>query len=122
MSSRDLWSLDDGAPVLHGVRCLACGATMFPPQRYGCEACGAFGDRLVDTTIPTEGRLHSYTTVYLHPKLPTPFLVGEIATSAGPLVRTRLAVDSPVLGMPVVGHVVDDGERQQIEFGAREVG
>ena len=43
-----LYALDaHQQPQLKGVRCVACGTVVFPPQHYGCEQCGSvIGSRL----------------------------------------------------------------------------
>ncbi|BBB01924.1 hypothetical protein RVR_9559 [Actinacidiphila reveromycinica] len=41
--------------VLRAVRCLTCRHLSFPPQTYGCELCGAYGDALQPTLLPGRG-------------------------------------------------------------------
>ena len=53
-------------PVLNGGKCRACGYVFFPPQRYGCESCGALPEKLEAAELRGRGRLHSYATVHLH--------------------------------------------------------
>jgi uncharacterized OB-fold protein len=104
-------SAPEGA-VLHCAHCTACGAMLFPPQAYGCESCGADPSRLEPADVPARGRLHSFTLVHLHAKLPTPFQVGEIATDAQQLIRCRIEHPDPKIGAPVVGvvHAGEDGD------------
>ena len=114
--SGELWRVVDGRPELSAVRCLDCGAVLVPPQHYGCISCGAFGDRIVDEYIEAAGTVHSFTMVHLHDTEPTPFLLGEIATTSRPLVTARLSMDDPVIGARVVGRITGEGETQQFEF------
>ncbi len=117
---RPLWTVVDGSVRLLSTRCLRCGTVAFPPQRYGCPSCGADGDALVESLIPAAGTLHTFTTVHLDPKHETPFQVGEVATSADPLVRCRLRIDRPRIGQQLLARirVGDDGET--LEFVAVE--
>jgi uncharacterized OB-fold protein len=105
------WSEEDGTPAVRGVRCGACGATLFPPQRYGCTACGARGEQLAPVAIPATGTLHAYAMVHRHQSHPTPYLIGEVVLDAGPMVRSLLAPElSPRIGQRVRGVVRDDGQ------------
>jgi uncharacterized OB-fold protein len=111
VASKLFGSAADGA-VLHCAHCTACGSMLFPPQLYGCESCGADPSQLEPADVPARGRLHSFTLVHMHAKLPTPFQVGEIATDAQQLIRCRLDHPNPKIGAPVMGVVRpgDDGD------------
>ena len=62
-----LYTADSGnPPTLNGGRCRACGYVFFPPQKYGCEFCGAPTDQLESVTLAGRGALHSFATVHLH--------------------------------------------------------
>jgi uncharacterized OB-fold protein len=105
------WSDDGGTPTVLGVRCAACGATLFPPQHFGCTACGARGDQLLAVSIPATGTLNSYAMVHRHQSHPTPYMVGEVVLDAGPMVRSLLAPElSPRIGQRVQGALLDDGQ------------
>jgi len=79
-------------PALSGMRCRACGYVFFPPQSYGCENCGAPGDRLEPKSLRGEGTLASFATVHLHQgkDLEAPFTVALIVLDDGPAVRALL--------------------------------
>ncbi len=87
-----------GAEVLadlHGRRCAACGHVFFPPQDYGCEACGAAGDRLAPQDLPGRGALVASARVHQHPL--APFTVGTVLLDAGPAVTAL--IDAPPGGL-----------------------
>ena len=79
-------------PSLNGGKCRACGYVFFPPQRYGCESCGAPPEKLEAAELHGCGRLHSYATVHLHQgkDIEAPFTVGLIVLDDGPAVRSLL--------------------------------
>ncbi len=84
----------DGRPLLRAVLCAECGAVAFPPQRFGCESCGAGADSLKEEGIPADGVVHSSATV--HPRLmgaAAPYAIAEILLDAGPTIRALL--DTP---------------------------
>ena len=90
----ELYSPDSGGiPSLNGGRCRACGYVFFPPQRYGCESCGAPPEQLDAVQLAGSGRLHSYATVHLHQAkdIEAPFTVGLIVLDDGPAIRSTLA-------------------------------
>ena len=121
MSAPPLFGIDAGTVVLSAVKCDVCDAVLFPPQHYGCESCGAAGERLTDVTVPATGRIHSFALVQLHAELPTPFQIAEVVTDAAPLVRARLDHPAPVIGAPVVGIVRDGVDGAQLVFVPEEV-
>ena len=90
---RELYSPDSAdTPALNGGKCSACGYVFFPPQRYGCESCGAPPEKLEAVVLPGCGRLHSYATVHLHQgkDIEAPFTVGLIVLDEGPAIRSLL--------------------------------
>ena len=111
-----LWAEEDGAVGLAGVRCKQCNTLFIPPQHYGCEACGADGTQLVDVIVPSAGTVNSFTTVYLHQTLETPYHVASVETREGPVVRGLLEVDSPRLDDPVVGRIRMINEKPRFVF------
>jgi uncharacterized OB-fold protein len=89
----ELYSPDSaGVPSLTGGKCRACGYVFFPPQRYGCESCGAPPEKLEAAELRGCGRLHSYATVHLHQgkDIEAPFTVGLIVLDEGPAIRSLL--------------------------------
>ena len=106
----DLWIEKGGEIFWRGVRCRNCGSVLFPPQPYGCEACGAEGSSLEAVEFLSRGTLHSFTTVYVHPKIETPYQVAEVQTEARQCVRARLDHPDPRVGENVVGSIqtIDD--------------
>ena len=76
-----------------GRRCADCGYVFFPPHDFGCEACGALPERTEPTVLAGAGVLRSFATVHRHggPSIEAPFVVGEIALDAGPMVRAVIA-------------------------------
>lgn len=112
-TTEDLWVEQDGAVLLRGMRCNACGGLFFPPQQYGCEACGADQTHLGEELLPSTGTLHSFTTVYVHHKLKTPYQVAEVQTRATQRVRGRLEHPDPRIGEVVTGSIQTvDGDPQ----------
>ncbi len=79
-------------PSLSGGKCRACGYVFFPPQRYGCESCGAPPEQLDAVQLAGRGRLHSYATVHLHQgkDIEAPFTIGLIVLDDGPAIRSML--------------------------------
>jgi len=87
----ELYSPDAAdTPSLYGGKCRVCGFVFFPPQRYGCEACGAPAENLDTVQLRGSGRLHSYATVHLHQAkdIEAPFTVGLIVLDDGPAIRS----------------------------------
>ncbi|MCZ7536975.1 MAG: zinc ribbon domain-containing protein [Acidimicrobiia bacterium] len=83
------------APVLHGRRCASCGHAFFPPQGYGCEACGALPELLAPEEMPGAGTLVASVDVRSHPL--APFTVGIIALDAGPAIRAVIETQGATL-------------------------
>ena len=86
---------EQALPALRGRRCTACGHVFFPPQDYGCEACGAAGDRLAPQDLPGRGALVASARVHQHPL--APFTVGTVLLDAGPAVTAL--IDAPPDGL-----------------------
>jgi len=83
----------DDNPELNGGKCRACGYVFFPPQRYGCESCGAPPEQLEAVKLAGRGILYSYATVNLYQgkDIEAPFTVGVVVLDDGPAVRSVLA-------------------------------
>jgi len=89
----ELYSPDStGNPSLNGGKCRACGYVFFPPQRYGCESCGAPPEKLEAVQLGGRGRLHSYATVHLYQgrDIEAPFTIGLIVLDDGPAISSTL--------------------------------
>lgn len=97
-------------PSLHGRRCTQCGRAFFPPQDYGCEACGAGPENLTAEELPGTGTLVASAAVPRdHARS---FRVGTIVLDAGPAIRALL--DAPpgiVPGARVCSSLVPSGMR-----------
>lgn len=130
----ELYSPDSaGTPSLTGGRCGACGYIFFPPQRYGCESCGAPPERLETAELRGCGRLHSYATVHLHQgkDIEAPFTVGLIVLDEGPAIRSLLTGridDGPAIGdrmnsvLVAAGTDPDGNEIVEMRFARTEAG
>ena len=114
--STELWTSQGEVAHLHGVRCRACNMIFFPPQHYGCESCGAEGDRLEPHRITATGRLHGFTVVHRHRNTPTPFQIAEVLLDAGPVIRARLDLDSPTIGTRVRGAARTTLDAEELVF------
>lgn len=112
-----VWAEREGMPVLRAVHCSACGATLFPPQDYGCTVCGAHGAQVSTVDVPAAGRLHSFAVVHLHQGQATPFTIAEMTLDAGPMLRVRL-VDGATAhtGQRLRGVVVERDGKRGLEF------
>jgi uncharacterized OB-fold protein len=119
----ELWSEEAGGAVLHGMKCAACGVVLFPPQRFGCVACGATPEQLRPTSVPAVGRVHSFAVVNRHHSHPTPYTIAEVELDAGLLVR-GLVDDGGWLhvDLRVAGKAKQIEGRPQLVFGPVEGG
>ncbi|MGC3959449.1 MAG: OB-fold domain-containing protein [Verrucomicrobiota bacterium] len=100
-----LYQASDGAPLLAGCRCAACGYVGFPFQNFGCEKCGAAD--LAPTQLRARGTLVSFAQVHRHAgkDIAAPFAIGEIRLDDGPLIRCTLASNAQAqrIGQIMVG-------------------
>jgi len=129
----ELYSPDSADnPALNGGRCRACGYVFFPPQRYGCESCGAPPEQLEPAELRGCGRLHSYATVHLHKgkDIEAPFTVGLIVLDGGPAIRallTNRTDEGLTIGdrmssvLVAAGHDLDGNELVEMRFAGTEV-
>ena len=83
-AQRGLVDTDTTPPGLRGGRCRDCDFRFFPFQTYGCERCGAHGDRLLPHTMDGRGTILS--TAGLGPG-DDPCVLARIAIDGGPEVR-----------------------------------
>ena len=83
-------------PPLLGQHCTACGRVAFPPNPYGCEACGAEPDSLEPRELAGRGSLAAFATVHLHvgKGIEAPFTVGVVVLDDGPALRATLTCRS----------------------------
>lgn len=106
-----LYEPEQAPPSLNGSRCLACGATFFPPLGIGCERCGS--QDLSPVTLAAAGTVHATATVHRHAgkDIEAPFTVAEIVLDDGPLIRGLLTeiIDADVIGRRVAGEWVTTG-------------
>jgi uncharacterized OB-fold protein len=120
-------------PALTCGKCRACGYVFFPPQRYGCESCGAPPEKLETAELRGCGRLHSYATVHLHQgkDIEAPFTVGLIVLDGGPAIRALLtnrtdeglAIGDRMKSVLVAAGADPDGsELVEMRFARTEVG
>jgi hypothetical protein len=88
----DLYPADRERPPLFGQRCAACGHVAFPPNPYGCEACGAEPERLERRELAGAGALAAFATVHVPAGkgVEPPFTVGVVVLDDGPAVRATL--------------------------------
>lgn len=102
----------DGSEVLiDGSRCGACGLVAFPPERYGCERCGALTADHEPLGLAAAGTVTARATVHRHhqPTPATPFVVVEVALDAGPVLKALFAgATPPPFGARVAGTVAGD--------------
>lgn len=117
-----LWEQKENELLLRGVECRLCGSIQFPPQLYGCEACGADESWLREKLIPAEGTLRTCTTVHLDQKLETPFQVAEVQTEASQPVRGRLEFPHAKLGSVVRGLIREIEGKERFVFVSKEGG
>ena len=105
-------------PVIVGQVCQACGRRSFPPDPYGCEACGATADQLSATELGSAGVIHAVATVHRHhhPRPETPFTVITVVLDDGITLKGVLegdpaaaVVGARVQGVTVPWETADDG-------------
>lgn len=89
-------------PVVRGTHCLNCDYRWFPPNAFGCERCGAFGERLEVVEFRGRGRLVSFAFV---PDGEAGFVLASIALDDGPVVRGILVPSDD--GEPRIGDRVE---------------
>src|SRR5262245_46017589 len=94
-------------PAIIAGRC-GCGQLAYPLQSHGCERCGRVGTDFERVEIAACGVLTAIATVYVHPKLPTPFVLGRITLDGGPSIEAWLDAppDALVVGTRVEGRLV----------------
>ncbi len=104
----------DGEPRLLGARCSG-GHLFFPPQKMGCDVCGAHGDDIEIIELAASGVLRTFALAHRQqrPGSAAPLVIGSVVLDAGPAVEVILDVDDPAAlrnGQHVVGHLVAVGE------------
>ena len=96
-----------GSLALRVTRCAEDGLIAFPPEQFGCQRCGAHGDRLVPTSVPAIGTVVDAVTVHRHrgPGPEAPFSLATVDLDDGLIVRAL--VDGGVVhGAVVEGSLV----------------
>ena len=77
-------------PYLIGNKCRSCGEIFFP-SRTCCRNCSSYD--MEEITFPRTGKLHSFTTVRIHPPhclLEVPYMAGKVELEGGEQIRTLL--------------------------------
>jgi len=112
---------DEDVLSLRATRCRRDGVVAFPPERFGCQKCGAFGEDLEELLIPARGRITAATVVHRHrgPGPKAPFTIASIALDAGPHVNALLQEGAAPEG-DVDGRIDRFGDDEFITFGAAE--
>ncbi len=96
---------DQGDPYLEGHKCGACGAT-FLGERNVCSKCGA-RDQMATVTLPTTGKLYSYSIVHRSfPGIEVPYVSAIVDLDDGTAIKGNLINVEPdpekiEFGMPV---------------------
>ena len=87
---------DEGEPYLEGYKCGSCGAT-FLGERTTCSKCGA-RDQMSTTTLPTKGKLYSYSIVYRSfPGIDVPYISAIVDLEDGTAIKGNLINIDPAL-------------------------
>jgi uncharacterized OB-fold protein len=110
-----LYPAEGSRPPLYGQRCRACDRVAFPPNPYGCEACGALPDALERRELAGAGTLSAFATVHLHPGqgIRAPFTIASILLDDGPTIRATLTCPTDeglAVGERVHSVLVSQGE------------
>lgn len=85
----------DGGLGLHITECRSCGLRTFPPERFGCQRCGATAPDLDHSSVPAVGRLVDSVLVHRHrgPGPEAPFAIADIDVAG---LRIRALLTSPL--------------------------
>ena len=96
-------------PLMMGHRCGGCSRVAFPPDPYGCEKCGVPASEFEELELEASGSVQAVATVHRHhhPKPTTPFTVGVIKLTGGPVVKAIVEGNKVVVGDTVKGVLVD---------------
>ena len=86
-AQRGLVDTGKSPPGLRGGRCRECDFRFFPFQNYGCERCGAHGDRLLPLTLAGRGTVLASAEVGPGDD---PGVVARVAIDEGPEIRALL--------------------------------
>ncbi len=92
MMPTELYRTDTEPPMLIGQHCTRCNRDFFPPNPYGCEACGADLSALNSAEFVARGQVKALTTTPPPPKAgdSSGFTVGVIELEQGFNVRALL--------------------------------
>lgn len=108
--------IEDNQVFLRCTKCIACGNTMFPPQSYGCDVCGASGGGFSEIRLRASGRIVAAVEVRVHPTRSVPFTVGMVRLDESDLVVSApiVSADAPEPGTCVSGRI--QAKEQSVEF------
>jgi uncharacterized OB-fold protein len=113
----EVWRRSESGVVLIGWACRRCGKRGIPRQKFGCEACGAPGDEIDESTFPALGVLRSSASVERHAVWPVPFMLGEIELDSGPIIHSFLSADTTWKpGVRVAGDPTDESRQPYVTF------
>jgi uncharacterized OB-fold protein len=103
----------DRPPALLGGRC-CCGHVFFPPQRFGCDVCGAHGDRIQIVELAASGVLKAFAVAHRQRRADgtSPPVVGSVILDEGPAVEVMLDTEDDsglFAGQRVHGRLVETG-------------
>lgn len=116
-ASAEVWKRSEDGVVLIGWACRRCGKRGIPRQKFGCEACGAPGEEIDESSFPALGVLRSSASVERHAVWPVPFMLGEIELDGGPIIHSFLSADTTWKpGVRVAGDPTDDSRPPYVTF------
>ncbi len=108
--------VDDGGLFLLAVRCPRCQRLLFPPQRFGCEACGAHGEALrVERLRPVGRTLRSVAIGGTARDEGASLWLAEILLEENVVVRAPMSREVPD-GTRVEGTVMWVAETERLFF------
>jgi uncharacterized OB-fold protein len=100
------------------AHCRLCGTYTFPPNAYGCRACGADTTQLARVPMPGTPRLRNFVTIHddVAPGLTPPVVVGEVELAPGVVEEALIAVGDESqlqLGMAMEAVGADPADTQR---------
>jgi uncharacterized OB-fold protein len=104
------FTLDEAAPALLGVRCVACETVVFPPRSGACPNPRCRGTELESHPLGRRGRIWSFSTNHYPP--PEPYVAPD------PFVPyTVAAVELAEERLVVLGQMAADVEPSELAVG-----
>jgi uncharacterized protein len=118
-----LFTTRTNPPSLIGQHCNSCHRDTFPGNPFGCEACGAEADSLVEAEFEGQGQLQAFATT-MKPSIQTEesgFTIGVIELEQGFKIRAMMDPAhqhslKPGIGVHAVVTKDDDGQPDGIFF------